>query len=83
MDESFTFGGEEFQIKAHTRFLLKNSFKYSRQFFERCASFSGATVMAKTWQEGSIVCFLLQAPPYQPEYIPASTAFYTETSAVA
>jgi uncharacterized SAM-dependent methyltransferase len=60
-DASFNFEGEHFAIAAGTRFLMKNSFKYSAAFFEECVSLSGALVI-ETWSEGSIIGVLLKAP---------------------
>jgi uncharacterized SAM-dependent methyltransferase len=62
-DAHFRFDGEQFNIAAGTRFLLKNSFKYSHAFFRQCVEDAGATaVPGAIWQEETIVGLLIKAP---------------------
>lgn len=61
-DMTFTIGGKELSLAAGQSLHMKNSFKYSKSFFEECASEAGLEVIEK-WQDDSPTCmFLLNVP---------------------
>lgn len=60
-DVSFLFDGEQFEFKTGTTLLLKNSFKYSLDFFTECSESAGAAIIMPEWEVNHITGLLLKA----------------------